>query len=115
MLTSTDENFRSRARLREAKKLSRIVRMVNLFLNTKMPMFIKLYSQNNRDFFLVNLANITHVSVNKKSGTCMVSLINKQTITCFPVQASSLLKQISEYNRKMNVYLANEQSEEMEF
>ena len=60
--------------------------------------FIKVDQHNGSDFYLINLANVTHVIANKKSGTCKIVLTNKEEITCFPIQARQVLEGISKYN-----------------
>lgn len=77
--------------------------------------FIKIYQQNQKDFILINLANVSHVVVNDKSRTCLVHLINKMQITCFPTQVHSLLMQISEYNRQVIEHMTTDEYDEVDF
>ena len=77
--------------------------------------FIKIYQHNGNDFYLINLANVTHVVVNQKAGSCLIHLTNSQQITCLPIQGHAVLTQISEYNRQLVEYMTLEPNTEDEF
>lgn len=77
--------------------------------------FIKVYQQNGKDFFIINSANISHLMVNNKSGTCQVVMNNKDRLTLFPQHASKLLTELSELNNRLTIIEDNYTTTEEDF
>lgn len=74
--------------------------------------FIKIPTQNKKDFFLINLNQITYIAVNQKSNTCKLFFNGAASITLFPHQVHALLTQISEYNRQIVTHWTKDLIEE---
>ena len=60
--------------------------------------FIKVYQQNQNDFFLINIESICYVQVEKSLGRCRIFLANGEAFTMINEGAKQLLIELSNHS-----------------